>query len=101
MNRRARLEEMLKSDPTDAFLLFGLAMEAVRENDHPAAVQGFQNLLATHPQHAAGYLQLGQVWMRAGEESQAAEVFRNGIAVARQSGDSHAAAEMQGFLDTL
>ncbi len=44
------------------------------------------------------YQQLGQSFLDEGELPLAADWLRRGIAVARQAGDWHAAAEMEGLL---
>jgi hypothetical protein len=39
--------------------------------------------------------------MRLGDDDRAREILRAGIAIARRTGDEHAAGEMTGFLESL
>lgn len=101
MSRREKIEEMLKTDPTDSFLLYSLAMEDMREESFDAAVAGFEKALAADEKHVASYFQMGQTLARMGEEEKAKAIIEQGIEVAKLVGDDHAAAEMVGFLDTI
>src|SRR4051794_19599372 len=102
MTRREQIEAMLKDDPDeDGLLRYGLAMEHLSEGNEAQALECFRALLAAKPDYVPGYMQLGQLLNRMGEEDEARAVYRQGIAVARQKGDAHAASEMAGFLALL
>jgi uncharacterized protein HemY len=59
-------------------------------------------LIADGPEvEIAAYQQLGQSYAEAEEFEDAARVLRTGVAKARAKGDAHAAAEMEGLLDSL
>ena len=97
--RREQIEAMLKDDPDqDGFLRYCLAMEHLSEGNEEAARAGFAALAAARPDYVPAYLQLGQLLVRVGEEEEAREVYRKGIAVARRQNDEKAANEMAGFL---
>jgi thioredoxin-like negative regulator of GroEL len=100
-SRKQQLEAMLAEDPADAFLLYGLAMEYVSEGDDEGALSRFRALFADRPDYVPAYVQAGQALIRLGRSSEAAEVFRRGIDVARSQRDDHAAEEMQVFLDSI
>ena len=99
--RREQIEEMLATDPNDSFLRYGLAMEYVSARDDEGALQRFGELFAVAPTYVPGYLQAGQALVRLGRTNEAAAMFRDGIAVARQRGDLHALGEMEGMLAEL
>jgi tetratricopeptide (TPR) repeat protein len=99
--RKQQIEEMLREDPNDPFLRYGLAMEYLSQGDLETAVQQFRDLTAVAPDYVPAYLQAGQVLVRLGRPAEAGEVWKQGIAVAQRAGDRHAAEEMQGFLDGL
>lgn len=99
--RKQQLEEMLAVEPNDPFLRYGLAMEYVSAGADEDAVRCFRELLNVNREYVPAYLQLGQALTRLGRPTDAADVYRRGVAVARQTGDAHAAEEMQGFLATL
>ncbi len=101
--RRQRIEAMLAETPDDAELRYMLAMEHVSAGDDAGAVAVFGDLIARHPEkpYVPAYLMAGQALIRLGREGEAAAVLRDGIAAARQAGDTHALGEMEGFLATI
>jgi predicted Zn-dependent protease len=100
--RRLRLEESLAGDPSDPFMRYGLALQCLREGDTAEGRQRLQALVADHPDdQVAAFQQLGQSYAETGEVEQARRWFVEGISKARSRGDSHAAAEMEGFLAEL
>lgn len=99
--RKQQIEEMLAEDPNDPFLRYGLAMEYVSEGQDDEAARCFQELLRRSPDYVPGYMQAGRALVRLGREDEARAMYRSGIAAARQKGDTHAAEEMQAFLDEL
>jgi cytochrome c-type biogenesis protein CcmH/NrfG len=99
--RRDMLEEMLREDPADPFLHYGLAMEYVAGGEDAAAVLRFERLFIVAPDYVPAYLQAGQALVRLQRTGEAKSVFEAGIAAARRTGDAHAAEEMQGMLANL
>ncbi|HEY7157881.1 MAG TPA: hypothetical protein VH575_28240 [Gemmataceae bacterium] len=100
-SRKQQIEEMLAEDPNDPFLRYGLAMEHVSAGQDEEAVRCFQELLRVAPEYVPAYMQAGRTLARLQRDEEARELFRTGIAMARQKGDLHAAEEMQGFLEGL
>lgn len=101
MSRRAQLENLLAADPRDTFLRYALAMTCGSDGDSEAAQMHFQELLADHPDYVPGYFQFAQLMARRGDFEAAKPLLQNGIAIAKRTGDQHAAGEMSAFLDTL
>lgn len=100
--RRLKLEQSLAEDPSDAFLRYGLAVQCLREGDIEEGRARLLALIADHPDDSiAGYQQLGQSYLEAGESDLAKKTLRTGIAKAQVRGDWHAAAEMEGLLEQL
>lgn len=100
-SRKQQIEEMLAEDPNDSFLRYGLAMEYVSAGQDEEAVRSFAELIRRTPDYVPGYMQAGRAFTRLDRIEEARTMFREGIAVARQKGDQHAAEEMQGLLDGL
>jgi predicted Zn-dependent protease len=100
-SRKQQLLELLKEEPNDPFLRYGLAMEFVSEGEDGEAVRCFRELLEVAPEYVPGYLQAGQALVRLGQPEEAQTIFRRGIATARSQADEHAAQEMEGFLANL
>lgn len=100
--RRLKLEESLRDDPSDTFLRYGLALQCLRDGDVEEGRDRLKALIADHPEdEVAAYQQLGQSYAESEEFEAAAQILRTGVAKARARGDDHAAAEMEGLLDSL
>jgi tetratricopeptide (TPR) repeat protein len=100
-SRKEQIEAMLRDDPNDPFLRYGLAMEHVSAGDDEGAVRCFRELFTVAPTYVPGYLQAGQVLSRLGRWEEAVQVLRQGIETARLQNDQHAIGEMEGLLNTL
>jgi predicted Zn-dependent protease len=100
--RRQMLEASLAEEPGDTFLRYGLAMQCLREGDATEGRQRLLGLIADHPEdQVAAYQQLGQSYLESGELPEARAILKTGIAKANARGDSHAASEMAGLLDSI
>jgi cytochrome c-type biogenesis protein CcmH/NrfG len=99
--RRQQLEEMIADDPNDALSRYFLAMDHAGAGENDAAWRRFEEMFALTPEYVPAYLQAGQLLVRMGRLAEAAEVFRQGITVARRLNDEHAAGEMEAFLQQL
>ena len=100
-SRMQQIEEMLAEEPNDPFLRYGLAMEFISQGDDEGAVRSFLELFQVDPNYVPAYLQMSQAYIRIGKTGEARAMLTNGIAVAKQAGDLHAAEEMHGFLAGL
>ncbi len=101
MPTRAQLEELLKSDPEDTFLLYAHAKACVNEGDVAKGLSQFEEVLKRDPKHVAAYFQKAQVLAEHSETNEARQVVTQGIEVAHEVGDAHAEEEMRGFLASL
>jgi Tfp pilus assembly protein PilF len=99
--RKQQLEELLADDPNDAFLRYGLAMEYASAGEDEGAIRTLRQMIADKLDYVPAYQQAGQIFMRLDRIDEAREAFRQGIALAKRVGNTHAAEEMEGFLDTL
>lgn len=100
-SRKEQLEEMLREEPNDPFLRYGLAMEHVSAGDDAGAVRHFHDLVAAAPTYVPAYMQGGQALVRLNRIPEAREFWQQGVVVARQQGDAHAAEEMAGMIANL
>ena len=101
MSRREQLEELLRSDPEDLFLLYALAMACLSEGETTQGLEGLDQVIQRDPDYVAAYFQKGQALATEGETTAAKSALIQGIEVARKVGDSHAEAEMRAFLEEL
>lgn len=100
-SRKEMLEELLLDAPDDPELHYALAMEHVSAGDDAGAVSRFQEMFTCTPAFAPAYHHAGLALVRLNRVSEAREVLQRGITVARNSGNAHAAEEMQGLLASL
>lgn len=97
----ARLEQLLallKDDPHDAFLRYGVAMEYAKAGRHEEALAEFAELLRRDANYVAGYFMAGRTCEQKGDMESAKVFYRNGIAAAKKIGDHHAAGEISSAL---
>ena len=101
MDRVAMLKQFLAENPADSFARYGLAMEYSKGGDIEAALAEFKNILAQNPDYVPAYQMAAQMLNEAGRDDEARKWATDGIAVARRTGNQHAASEMQGLLDLI
>lgn len=101
MSRRDQLLQMLQENPDDTFLLYALAMDERATGNDQAALAGYDRVLGVDARYVAAYFQKGQILAGLERHDSAREVLREGIRVANEVGDAHAAGEMNEFLATL
>ena len=100
-SRKEQILAMLADNPTDAELMYFLAMEHQSLGESADALKSFQELVVLDPDYVPAYVQLGQLLARLEREDEARDAYRTGIAAARKKGENHAADEMEAFLDSL
>lgn len=101
MSRRAQIEKLLDAQPNDPFLLYGLAMEDLKDGNAPEGIRRLESLIALNPDYQAAYFQLAQALVEQGDIEPARTWLAQGIEAARRAGDMHAAEEMAHFLESL
>ena len=99
-----RLESLLnlfKKEPGDSFLLYGIALEYMSANNFKEAEKYFKSLLANNSKYVPAYMQYAQLKEKQNEVEAAKSLYKKGIDIAKESGEKHAAKEMEEFLDEL
>ena len=99
--RREKIEEMLKEEPNDVFLRYGLAVEYDNEERYEDSLTVFTALTKETPPHVPSFFRAAQLLARLDRISEARALLRDGIEAARLQNNSHAAAEMGEFLASL
>ena len=100
-SRREKIEEMLKSEPQDVFLRYGLAVEYDNEQRYDDSLSLFSGLTKNDPPHVPSFFRGAQLLAKLDRIDEARTVLRDGIEAARKQDNSHAAAEMSEFLASL
>ena len=98
MDRLALLEAFVARSPDDPFPRYGLAIELAGRGRQPEALAAFAALLERSPDYLPAFLMYGNTLVAAGRKSDAAEVYRRGLALARAKGDGKTAGELEGAL---
>lgn len=101
MSRIEQIERMLASEPNDAFLNFGLAMEYTKAGRDEEAIRQFSRVLEVDSGYVAAYSQKANLLLKMSRAAEAASTLRDGIAIAKGKGEAHAAAEMGEVLATI
>jgi Tfp pilus assembly protein PilF len=101
MDKIAALSEILTADPANAFARYGLAMEHITQGNTDLALTEFTTLIQHNPDYVPAYQMSAQTLSKLGHFDEAITRLKEGLAVARRTGNSHAANEMQTLLDDL
>lgn len=97
-SRIEAFEEMIKADPDEAMVWYGLASEYSKLERWSDAAQALRNVIRCNPDYTAAYQMLGSVLVRLGEKAEARQVWTEGIAAATRTGAWKAGQHMQGLL---
>ena len=101
MTRLEKLQTLLKTEPGDAFLNFGLAMELAKVERFDESLAQFDRVQQIDPAYIAAYFQKGRTLLTMGETERAKAELTRGIAAATQYGEMHARGEMEELLASL
>lgn len=101
MSRREKIEALLADDPSDQFLRYSLAMELDKEGAHEQSLEQFGSLMRDGVPYVPAFFMAAQQLVRLSRIAEARSALRDGIELARATGNSHAAGEMSEFLASL
>lgn len=93
--------EMVKQQPLDAMIWYGLASEYVKAERWSEAADALQTVVRINPDYTAAYQMLGTAWMSQGQKEEARRVWEQGIEVARRTGAWKAQQHMEGLLASM
>ena len=99
--RREKIEAMLQDEPQDQFLRYSLACEYDNEDRSEDSLSLFQGLIADQPPHVHAFFRGAQLLVKLDRIGEARTMLREGIEVARQQNELHAAGEMGELLASL
>lgn len=101
MDRITKLNEYLKSSPTDSFLLHALALEYSKIGNDLEARKLFESILANDPTYVGSYYHLAKLLERTGENELAIQWYEKGMTAAKEAGDQHSYNELQASYEDL
>ncbi|MEM1329939.1 MAG: tetratricopeptide repeat protein [Planctomycetota bacterium] len=96
-----QLENLLRSDPDDTFVLYGLAQEYAKAGDTDASVAHYDRVIALDPHYHYAYFHKARALDEDGRTDEAVETLRAGLAKAQEAGEAKASNEIAGLLDEL
>lgn len=99
--RREKIEAMLVDEPNDVFLRYSLAMEQCNDGESEAALGLLKTLTEESPPYVPAFFRSAQILEELDRIAESRTFLRDGIEVAREQGDLHAAAEMGEMLSDL
>lgn len=98
-NRIEVFEEMLKSEPGNAMVMFGLAKEYEKLGQHAEVIKLLETYLANADDEGNAYGVLANAYANTGDRKKAAETYRKGIEVSTSHGHPSMANEYRMTLD--
>lgn len=96
-----QLQKLLVSDPSDAFVLYGIAQEYAKLGDFARAVEYYDRAMQVTPDDGYIYFHKARALGGAGRTNEQVATLQQGVAAARRSGDGKALGELQAALDEL
>ena len=92
-------EEMLKSEPGNSMVMFGLAKEYEKLGQHADVIRLLETYLANGEDEGNAYGVLANAYVNIGDRTKAAEIYRKGIEVSMAHGHPSVANEYRMTLD--
>lgn len=98
-NRIEVFEQMLAADPSNSMVMFGLAKEYEKTNEHAKVIALLENYLASYDDEGNAYGVLANAYNLSGNREKAIETYRKGIDVSIAHGHPSMANEYRMTLD--
>lgn len=90
--------EMVKQQPGDAMIWYGLASEYFKIESWSEAGQALQRVVELNPDYTAAYQMLGTALLNQGKVTEARRAWTEGIEAANRTGAWKARQHMEGLL---
>ena len=98
-NRIEVFKQMLETDPENTMVMFGLAKEYEKLNQHAEVINLLETYLAKTDDEGNAYGMLAKAYDANGEREKAMEIYRKGIEVSNAHGHPSMANDYQMTLD--
>ena len=89
---------MVKDQPDNEMIWYGLATEHSKLEQWPAAIDALRQVIRIKPDYTAAYQMLGTALLKQGAPAEARRVWTEGLAVADRTGAWKARQHMEGLL---
>lgn len=101
MDRIAKLQEWLQTNPDDSFLQHALALEFIKLGEDARARELLIGLLTADPGYIGSYYHLGKLLERTGQPALAVEWYEQGMEMALAAGEQQAYNELKAAYEDL
>lgn len=88
------IEEMLGKNPEDTFLNYAAALEYRKYGQTDKAKKLFEKIKTNDPKYLPVYYQLGKLYEEGNNTKKAVEIYKKGIAVAKEQEDNKTMGEL-------
>lgn len=93
-------EAMVRDNPDDAMVWYGLAGEYLKLEQLDKAIEALRNVIRINADYTAAYQMLGTALVNQGQHDEARRVWQQGVAVATRTGAAGARQHMERLLAT-
>lgn len=90
--------EMVKQQPNDAMIWYGLASEYLKAEKWSEAADALGNVVRLNPDYTAAYQMLGTALLNQGRSDEARRAWTEGLDAAKRTGAWKARQHMEGLL---
>lgn len=94
-NRIQQLLDLLKEDPNDAFVHYGLFLEYLKKKDTINAEVYLENLWEKFPDYLPAYYQIAKYYESRGDGDYALKAYVKGIRLAKELKETHTLSELE------
>ncbi len=94
-NRIDEIKKMLKTDPSDSFLTYALALEHEKTGEIKKAIELIEGLTQNDPNYLGAYYKLGQLYESLDKLNKARSIYSFGIKLADEKKDNKAKGELE------
>ncbi len=94
--RLKQLFAFLDNNPNDTFVLFAIAKEYEKLDDDEKALEYYLKLLEIDVNYVGAYYHLGKWYENQDLVKKAFFTYKEGMAIAKKAGDTHALSELAG-----
>ena len=101
MDRIAKLKAFIDQYPADMFSRHALAMEFIKLQRYPEALEAMISLLAVDENHSGTYYHLAKLYEQLGDHENAIKIYDKGIIIADKVKAENDLRELKGALSLL
>lgn len=95
MSRIDEIKKMLKTDPSDSFLCYALALEYEKAGSTKTAIKVLEDLITENPDYLGAYYKIGQLYESGENMEKAIEIYHQGIKLANEKEDNKSKGELE------